>query len=217
MTLAPDAHSYSSAPTVVRPRRTIDVAVQQLAAIDRFHSARRQAEAAAESAAKSREDRLDVARRRDILRRQHEAMIAQSHQQLCLTSGALSLVAGPRVMLAHRSEWFAGKVGVLLHEEGVHVTATVSNGADAIGAAIAEQPDLVLVEDALEMVSGEQVIAQVRELCPDTVVTAQVPYNDDVAPMLRAGVAAVFTRKAPPADVARELLNLLGHKTRRTG
>lgn len=212
MTLAPDAPSMQPA---ARPRRTIDVEVQQLAAIDRFHRCRKLTEAAAESNARTREDRLDLARRRDVLHRQHEAMVAQSHGQLCLTANVLSLMAQPRVVLAHRSEWFAGKVGVLLEDAGVHIAATVSNGADAIGAAIAEQPDLVLVEDLLEMVSGAEVIAQVRDFCPDTLLAAQVPYSDDAPGLLQAGAAAVFTRKTPPADVARDVLHLLGGKVPR--
>lgn len=199
-----------------RPRRSVDVAVQQLTAIDRFHTSRRLAEEAAASTVRTREERLDLSRRRDVLRRQHRAMIAQSHQQLCLTSGVLDHMAQPRVVLAHRSEWFAGRVSTALQEHGVHVAARVGNGADAIGAAVAEQPDLVLVEDHLEMVPGEQVISQVREFCPDTVLTAQVPYGDRVGELLEAGAAAVFTRRIPPLEVARQLLSMLGRKVRRT-
>lgn len=202
-------HEASSARTASRSRRTLDVDVQRLAAIDQSHTSRKLADAAAEAVAKSREDRRDLTRRREVLRRQHEAMIAQSHQQFRATAEARSFMAEPRVMLAHRSEWFTGKISGLLHEHGVRITATVSNGAEAIGAAIAEQPDLVLVEDSLEMVSGVQVITEVHGFCPDTLITAQVAYSDDVGRLLDAGVDAVFTRKMPPADVARDLLRLL--------
>jgi hypothetical protein len=41
-------------------------------------------------------------------------------------------------------------------------------------------------------------------------VTAQAAYGDRVGQLLDAGASAVFTRRIPPADVARSLLRLVG-------
>ena len=59
------------------------------------------------------------------------------------------------------------------------------------------------------MVPGEQVVRDVRSYCPDTVVAAQVAYGDRVGALLHAGASAVFTRRVPPLDAARSMLELL--------
>lgn len=195
--------------TTWRPRTALDVMTQQLTAIGRFHEARHTAEVAAAAAGTTREARMDLVRECDVLRREHRALISQSHEQLELAGQPLERMATCRVVLAHRSERFLAKVADRLEDQGVRVAARLGNGADAVGAVIAEQPDLVLVEDALAMVPGEQVMRKVHEFCPDTVVTAHVAAGDRVGPPLEAGAAAVFTRRIPPLDVAQGLLELL--------
>ena len=194
-------------------RTQVALAAQQLAAIEQFLTTRRRAEAIAEDGSLSREQRLDHSRRQEVLQRQHEALIARSHEQLRSAGDPMSSLAQRRLVIAHRNGWFAGKVTEVMRSNGVAVVAAVDNGADAIGVAIAEQPDLVLVEDTLAMVPGETVIREVREFCPATVVAAQVAYGDRVAPLLEAGADAVFTRSVPPSDVAQELLERLQRST----
>ena len=194
-------------------RRTdLDLAMLQVAAIERFNDYRREAQAAAD-AASSREARMDANRLRDVLRRQHEALVAHCDEQLATaTRPALSL-ADRRVVIAHRNEWFTGKVAATLTEQGLRVVATTANGADAVGVAVAEQPDLLLVEDALPMTTGVQVVRQVRRFSPQTLVAAQVGYGDGMPALLDAGAAAVFVRSVPPADIAARLLELLDQPT----
>ena len=55
--------------------------------------------------------------------------------------------------------------------------------------AVAEQPDLVLVEDPLPMVSAEHTGRQVRRFAPATVVVCCVPYEDRVPALVQAGAA----------------------------
>lgn len=114
-----------------------------------------------------------------------------------------------RVVIAHRSDWFVDRIASVLAEQGIHVVARLDNGADAVGTVIAEQPDVLLVEDSLAMVAGEQVIRAVQNFSPDTAVVAQAAYSDRVGALLEAGAAAVFTRQIPPADVVRSLVQLL--------
>ena len=191
-----------------RPRTELDLAAQQLQAIARFNDARRMAGAASAAAARSREMRMDVTRSLEVLRREHDAVVHRAHEQLRLTGALLRGTPQRRVVIAHRNEWFVGKVSHALRDSGVLVVAQVDNGADAVGIAVAEQPDLVLVEDTLAMVPGEQVVRDVLSYCPSTVVAAQVAYGDRVAHFLDAGAAAVFTRSVPPADAARSMVGL---------
>ena len=194
---------------VWRPRTELDLAAQQLHAIARFNDARRTAESAAAAAARSREMRMDATRSLDVLRREHEAVVRRAHEQLRLTGALLRATAERRVVIAHRNEWFVGKVADALQDRGFLVVAQVDNGADAVGIAVAEQPDLLVVEDTLAMVPGEQVVRDVRGYCPQTLVTAQVAHGDRVAPLLHAGAAAVFTRQVPPLEAVRSMVDLL--------
>ena len=89
------------------------------------------------------------------------------------------------------------------------MVARLDNGADAVGLSVAEQPDLLLVEDALAMVPGEQVVRDVRRFCPHTVVAAQASHSGRIGPLLEAGATTVFSRQVSGPDVARAMLRLL--------
>lgn len=198
----------SDVPPGRRPRSELDLAARQLQAIARFDEARGMAEAAAAAVARSREMRMDVTRSLEVLRREHDALVRRAHD--LRTAGALlRATAERRVLVAHRNEWFAGKVAHGLQDHGLLVVARVDNGADAVGIAVAEQPDLVVVEDTLAMVPGEQVVREVRGYCPDTLVAAQVAHGDRVASLLDAGASVVFTRRVPPVDVVERVVALL--------
>jgi CheY-like chemotaxis protein len=192
-----------------RPRTELDLTAQQLLAITRFNDARRTAELASAAVARSRELRMDVTRSLEVLRREHDAVVGRAHEQLRLSGRLLRGTPERRVVIAHRNEWFVGKVVVALQDHGFLVVAEVDNGADAVGIAVAEQPDLLVVEDTLAMVPGEQVVRDVRSYCPQTLVAAQVAHGDRVGPLLQAGASAVFTRQVPPVDAVRSMLELL--------
>lgn len=195
---------------VWRPRSEPDLAAQQLRGMADFHAARRLRQQAASAAADSRELRMDAARSLEVLGRQHDALVARSHEQLRASGGLMRSTADRRVVLAHRNDWLVRKLTRALEDRGVHVVARTENGADAVGLIVAEQPDLVLVEDALAMLGGLEVVREVRQFSPDTVVTAQAAYGNRVGPLLDAGATSVFTRQLPPDDVARALLQLIG-------
>ena len=203
----------SATPAAARPewhpRSELDVAAQQLRAIEIFNRARHMREEAAAAAARSRELRMDAARSLEVLRREHDAVVARAHEQLRVTGHLLHGTAERRAVLAHRNGWFVSRIGAVLEDSGVHVIAEVYNGADAVGLVVAEQPDLVLVEDVLAMVPGEEVVREVRRFSPETVVAAQVAHAERIGRLLDAGAAAVFQRQIPPVDVARALLELV--------
>ena len=192
-----------------RTRTELDLAAQQLRAIQRFNEARHMAEQAAAAVARSREMRMDAARSLEVLKREHEALVRRADEQLRVTGELLRTTVDQRVVLAHRNAWFVDKVAHDLEDSGLVVVARLDNGADVVGLAVAEQPDLLLVEDTLAMVPGEQVVREVRRFCPETVVAAQVSHGDRIGALLDAGAATVFTRQIPPLAVARGLRDLL--------
>ena len=194
---------------VWRPRSEVDLLAEQLLAIDRFVAARPARSADVTAGGLSREQRLDLARQQNVLRRERDALIAQAQRQREACGAPLRLLAPRRVMIAHRNQWFAGKLTQSLEARGVRVVGCLDNGADAVGAVVAEQPDAALVEDRLEMVAGEQVIQDLRMFCAQTIVMAQVAYGDRVGALLDAGAASVFTRNVPPDDVAQKILEAL--------
>ena len=190
-------------------RSEVELAAQQLQGIDRFNRARRTAAEAAAATTRSRELRMDASRQLEVVRRQHEALISRAHEQLRLSGALLRGSAERRTVLAHRNEWFLEKLARSLAEGGITVVARLDNGADAIGLAVAEQPDLLLVEDSLAMVSGEQVVREVRQYSPDTLIAAQVDHGGRVGAFLDAGAVSVFTRQVTPGEVADGLRALL--------
>jgi len=116
-------------------------------------------------------------------------------------------------VLAHRNDWLRGKVRDLLCFEGVEVVGEFADGADAAGTLVAEQPDLLLVEDLLPTLRGIQVIGRARRFAPGTVVGAQVQDSTGVQPAVDAGALAVFTRRIPPAQIAERLLACFHDRT----
>src|SRR5689334_9612201 len=200
----------SQQPEAWRPRLQAEVLADQLRGIAAWNAARRTIERSdQEAAAGSREMRLDLDRRMEVVRRQHEALVRRTEEQLAASARVLRATAPPRALVVHRNEWFKDKLIDCLMDAGVDVVGRLENGADAVGVAVAEQPDLLVVEDKLPMISGEEVVRQVRRFCPSTMSVVQVSYDDAVASALEAGAHSAFTRRVPPADVARELCRLV--------
>lgn len=187
----------------------LDVAQLQLQALETWHRARRLAERAADVATRSREARMDLDRRLDVIRAQHAAIIARTDEQLRTGAPLLREALPRRAVVAHRNEWFAGKVCAGLEAAGVQVLVRVENGAEAVGVVVAEQPDLLLVEDRLAMLSGEDVVREAREYAPVTVIAAHVAHEDRIGPMLEAGATTAYARRIPPREVVDDVLSLL--------
>lgn len=204
------ADSTISEPAPVwQPLTELELALRQLAAVERWNDARRAVESAAAVSPSNRHARMELARRLECVYRQHAAIVARTAEHLQSTGGTLGCRAACRVVLAHRSPWFLDRVSAVLRDRGLTVVARLDNGADALGEVVAEQPDLVLVEDALAMVPGEQLVPEVLRVCPHARVVAQVAYADRVGALLDAGAIAVFTRRVPPVDVALAMHRLV--------
>ena len=207
LTAGTDRPGASGAQT--RPRNDLDLARQQLQAIDRWHQARRAMQATGDGGSASRETRMDLARRMDVIRTEHQAIVERTEAHLRTSVEPMQRRAQLRAIVVHRNAWFADKVSSELELRQIRVVARLTNGAEAVGAVVAEQPDLLLVEDSLPMMSGEDVVREVCTFAPLTRIGAQVAYDDRIAAMLEAGAHTACTRRVVPADVARGLAELL--------
>lgn len=154
--------------------------------------------------APSREARFDLEREGDILSSVEAAMTGWAADQLRDSGTPMLMACQPRAVVAHRNEWFRGKVSDGLWAAGVQVVAQVDNGADALGIAVAEQPDLLVVEDRIPMLSGTQLLRELRRFAPATVAVAQASGDQDLPALLEAGARTAFTRRVPPAEVAQD-------------
>lgn len=159
----------------------------------------------AEAETTSREDRMDAQRRLEGLRRTQEALLARSGTAHAPPEDR------PRAVLVHRNAWLRDKLTLHLAELGVQVLAEAEDGAEGLGISIAEQPDVVLLEDRLPSLPAVELVAGVREFVPGALVAAHVEHQEDVPALVEAGAAAVFSRRVPPADMADELAGLLAN------
>jgi CheY-like chemotaxis protein len=189
-------------------RSEVDVLLDQLRGISawtRAHSVR----SADAAGASSRESRLDLSRRNDVVTRQRQALMDWTGRQLLGSGQLLRSVAAPRAVISHRQEWFSGKVVSGLQAGGVAVVANLPNGADALGVVVAEQPDFLLVEDKLPMVSGLELVKEAGRYARSTLVVVQVANDWEIGPFLDAGATTVYTRRTSPADIVADLLAAL--------
>lgn len=192
-------------PVVVRARREPQVWQEQLRGIDAWVRAHRKSDEPA-GRVLPRERRLDLARQQDLVERQRVALVGWTERCLRSAGDVLCLLAAPRVLIVHRNAWFTRQVSAQLAEGGVVVVAELDNGADAVGVAVAEQPDLVVVEDKLPMMSGLEVARAVRRYAPSTAVVAHVQDAHGIGAFLDLGATAAYTRRVPASVIAAELV-----------
>lgn len=194
------------------PTHLTVVVQRQLEALDAWNMVRQQRERLLLGASTSREAHLDAARRVDVLRRVHAAVVERADSFLAHQPGPLELETSPRAVVAHHHEWFIDKLTGALQDAGVRVVGATDNGADALGIAVAEQPDVLIAGDPLAMMTAPELLADVALFAPYTARAAHVPYGDAVGGMLDAGAHSVFTRQVPPAEVAAGVVQLLGER-----
>lgn len=178
----------------------------QVQAIDAWSRAHELSETAARAVGMSREMRLDLNRRLDARRREQAAIVARADAQLRTTGDVLHAAMRLRAVIAHPNPWMTQKIADLLEDRKVRVVGTFENGADAAGTIVAEQPDLVIVEDRLSTMTGVDVVRETRDYSPSSVVGAHTLDSTGVEALVDAGAHAVFTRRIPPGDIVDQLL-----------
>ncbi len=193
-----------------RPDGLAMLVARQVEAIDAWNLAREQRQDLHKAAqGLTREDRLNAARRLDVLWRVQQAILARAAEFLAREPEPLAWPLPRRAVIAHRQEWFVNQLSAALSEHAIRVVAATDNGADALGFVIAEQPDLLFVEDKLAMFTGLELTAETHLFAANTIVAAQASNNDDVARMLDAEARHAFARQVPPADIADALAEIV--------
>jgi CheY-like chemotaxis protein len=190
-------------------RSQLDLLTAQIRAVDAWARSNRLTQDAAEVISASREKRLDLSHRMEARRREQAALIARVDQQLRASGQPIVGHGRVRAVLAHRNEWLAGRVASRLGQHGVVVVGIFGDGADAAGAIVAEQPELVLLQDRLPSLTGRDLVQRVREFSPLSVIGAHVEDSRSITPLSDVGAHAVFTRRIPPSDIADQLLSCL--------
>jgi CheY-like chemotaxis protein len=180
---------------------------RQVEAIDAWHERRRQQEATAGSVDDSRELRIDRMRQADVLRREH-SMIVQHCDVHLRSSGGPVWREGPRAVVVHRHAWRASQLADALQHRGVRVVAVLENGADAVGAAVVEQPELVILSEVLPMVSSVEVVRELHALAPHTTAVVLVEHRSSVRNLAAAGAALTLPHATSCWDAADETLAL---------
>lgn len=180
---------------------------EQLNGIDAWHRACRAVgeEMQAVSSRVTRESRLDLARRLDVLRRQQASLLERSAVRLRPRSGGPDPV---RCVVAHAHEWSRARITHELEAVGVDVVLSVTNAADAVGACLAEQPDVAFLGDRLTMMSALEAVRDLRRFVPASRVVAQARTSLDVDGLSDAGACGVLLPRASPAEVAAQVLSV---------
>jgi CheY-like chemotaxis protein len=160
----------------------------------------------------SREAKIDARRRLDALRRANAALVARSKVAVVVAQ-QLPPGAAPRALVVHRQDWMRGKLVLGLRGQGLEIVAEATDGAEALGIAIAEQPDLVVIEDRVPSMTTTEVLRSLREFAPGTVSAAQVEHGDEKEEMLEAGASVVFSRRTPPAELCEQVAAFLRGQT----
>jgi hypothetical protein len=185
-----------------------DLAARQLRAIAAFHHARAIAAWAAAAGQRSRAAREQDARQLEVLRRKHEAVIGRAHEQLRSSGVRQPGRALPRRVVVADPGADEGLVGGL-ERHGMRVVARVSNGADAVGIALVEQPDAVVVREPLDMVAAEDVVRDVRRYSPRTGIVALAGTRERARACTEAGATVVLDGDVPTSDLVGHLLHVV--------
>jgi DNA-binding NarL/FixJ family response regulator len=87
--------------------------------------------------------------------------------------------------------------------DGVEVTGTACDGAEAVRLAVAHRPDVILMDLRMPGVDGLTATAQLRERLPSAPVLVLTTYADDdtILPALRAGARGYLTKDASAEQI----------------
>jgi DNA-binding NarL/FixJ family response regulator len=113
-----------------------------------------------------------------------------------------------RVLLADDQravrEGLAMLVGLL---DGIDVVGAASNGREAVELALAERPDVVLMDLRMPELDGAGATREIRSTLPETQVVVLTTYADDDAlfPALEAGARGYLTKDAGAEEIERAI------------
>ncbi|GCD95032.1 response regulator [Embleya hyalina] len=98
-------------------------------------------------------------------------------------------------------EGIASLLGI---QPGITVIGAVSDGRQAVSAAVAEHPDVILMDVRMPVLDGVAAVARIRERAPLCRVIMLTTFDDDeyVTEALRAGAVGYLLKNLPSAQLA---------------
>ncbi len=153
----------------------------------------------------AREARQEHERRLAVRERELTALL---RRQELRDSSAEDQDDRPRAVVLHRQPWTRSALCAELERAGVVVVADLDDGASGLGTVVAEQPDLVFVEQQLPWVDGFEVVRQVVRYAPATRIAVHLDQPGAEAAARAAGADEVFARSTRATDMVPRLLGL---------
>lgn len=107
-----------------------------------------------------------------------------------------------------------GLRALLQAQPGWDVCGEADNGQAAVELAIAQQPNVVVLDYALPTLNGLEVTRQIRAACPQTEVLIYTMHNNDevIREVLRAGARGYLLKTEEDDEVVRAVRALLHRK-----
>jgi DNA-binding NarL/FixJ family response regulator len=120
-----------------------------------------------------------------------------------------------RVVVADDHPVFRDGLAMILRERDVEVVAEVSDGQEAIEAAAAHHPDVVLMDLTMPGLSGIEATRRLLAADPDVAVLVLTMSEDDdsLFAALRAGARGYLLKEAAADDIARAVVTVARGET----
>lgn len=102
-----------------------------------------------------------------------------------------------RILLVEDNKVFREALELLLGlQADFEVVASIGDGSEAVAAALAQRPDVVLMDYRLPGLDGVQATAAVREACPEVAVVCLTASANarEIEALYEAGAAACLTK-----------------------
>jgi DNA-binding NarL/FixJ family response regulator len=113
----------------------------------------------------------------------------------------------PRCLVADDHPALLSAVTSYLSENGFEVVGPANDGRRAVALAAETKPDLALVDYRMPRLSGIDLVRQIKEVSPDTVIAVYTADADQqmARDVMEAGAVALVLKEAPLADLVRAL------------